>query len=345
MLRFHNAVTGALRAQVGPGVSPRDLFEQARRTVQWHYQWLIVNVFLPLTIGQERLDDILNNGTMYFAVDAEAAQEPAARDGREARNSRESGQSRGARRGRGGQPPASAELRIPVEFSVAAYRFGHWQIRPSYRLNFGPEAGKEFFAFVVDDSIDPRATDPNDLRGGVRAPRRFVDWQTFFDFGDGNARPNKLIDTKLSSVLMALPGSRAPAPGLPADGVQSLSSRNLIRHVNFGLPSGQAIAAKMGVPVLSPAQMPEMAAAGLAESTPLWYCILKEAEMMEKGQRLGPVGARIVGEVFIGLLDADANSCLSAPQPWKPTLPAAGGPGTFRSTDLLRFAGVVPPLQ
>jgi len=76
-------------------------------------------------------------------------------------------------------------------------------------------------------------------RGGKRAARRFVDWQTFFNFGDGNVRPNKLIDSKLSSVLMLLPGSRGPAPGLPADGVQSLASRNLMRHVNFGIPSAR----------------------------------------------------------------------------------------------------------
>jgi hypothetical protein len=29
---------------------------------------------------------------------------------------------------------------IPVEFSVAAYRFGHSQVRPSYRTNFGTSA-------------------------------------------------------------------------------------------------------------------------------------------------------------------------------------------------------------
>jgi hypothetical protein len=65
------------------------------------------------------------------------------------------------------------------------------------------------------------------MRGGKRAPHRFVDWQTFFDFGDGNARPNKMIDTKLSSVLMHLLGSRGPSPGMPSDGVLSLASRKL----------------------------------------------------------------------------------------------------------------------
>lgn len=80
------------------------------------------------------------------------------------------------------------------------------------------------------------------------------------------------------------------------------------------------------------------------QSTPLWYYILKEAEVLEQGLRLGPVGGRIVGEVFIGLLKADKDSYLVVDKNWKPTLPSAK-PGDFEITDLLNFAGVVPPLQ
>jgi hypothetical protein len=71
---------------------------------------------------------------------------------------------------------------------------------------------------------------------------------------------------------------------------------------------------------------------------------LKEAEVIEKGLRLGPVGGRIVGEVFIGLLKADETSYLAAQPRWKPVLPSARR-GDFRVTDLLTFAGVVPPLN
>jgi hypothetical protein len=156
-------------------------------------------------------------------------------------------------------------------------------------------------------------------------------------------RPNKKIDGKLSSVLMELPGSRGVAPGLPPDGVQSLASRNLMRHVNFGLPSGQAVARVLGAPVLSAEQLTDAQPFGLERSTPLWFYILKEAELLEGGTRLGPVGSRIVGEVFISLLKADASSFLAAEPNWRPTLPSAT-PGRFRVTDLLTFAGVVPPL-
>ena len=265
--------------------------------------------FLPLTIGPERVLALLQKkGISFFDVDTK-------------------------------------NPLIPIEFSVAAYRFGHSQIRPSYRLNFGPTGGPPVFLFIFDDTIDP--TDPNeprdDLRGGKRKANRFVDWQTFFNFGDGNSRSNKRIDSKVSSPVMLLPGSRGPAPGLPSDGVQSLPSRNLIRHVNFGLPSGQDIARKMGLPVLTAAQLDALVPFGMQNSTPLWFYILKEAELMENGLRLGPVGGTIVGEVFITLLKADKSSYLAAQPGWTPTLPSTA-PGDFRITDLLTFAGVVPPL-
>lgn len=65
---------------------------------------------------------------------------------------------------------------------------------------------------------------------------------------------------------------------------------------------------------------------------------------MENGLRLGPVGGRIVGEVFIGLLKADETSYLAARPNWTPVLPSAT-PSEFGITDLLKFAGVVHPLD
>jgi hypothetical protein len=323
-LSFHNAVTDWLASQPAyRGASAERLFQDARRLVTWHYEWIILHEFLPQTIGADRLGRILRDGPKFYRP-----QDPENRF--KATN--------------GDSMP-----RIPIEFAAAVYRFGHSQVRPSYRLNFGPTNGAPLFLFIFDDSQDPAAADPNDLRGGKRAARRFIDWETFFDFGDGNFRPNKRIDTHLSSVLMALPGARAPSPGLPSDGVQSLPARTLTRHVNFGIPSGQAIARKMNLPVLTPAQLHELAPYALDStttmdtSTPLFYYVLKEAEVMEQGQRLGPVGSGIVGEVFVGLLQQDSGAYLNAQPGWKPTLPSST-PGDFRMTDLLKFAGVVPPL-
>jgi hypothetical protein len=69
--------------------------------------------------------------------------------------------------------------------------------------------------------------------------------------------------------------------------------------------------------------------------------VLKEAEVVENGLRLGPVGSLIVGEVFIGLLQLDSNSFLRSNPSWRPTLPRRdGSTGDFRMVDLLTFAGV-----
>lgn len=322
MLRFHNAVTDQLQAaNTNQTRTPGDLFSEAQRVVRWHYQWIILHEFLPLTIGQDRVDQILQEGLRFYQI-------------------------AGGRNQSDRQPQVRQTApELPIEFSVAAYRFGHSQVRPSYRLNFGVDDDSQFFAFVLDNREDPNASDPGDLRGGRRAPRRFVDWQTFFDFGDGNVRNNKLIDSKISSILFDLPGSTVPAPGLPNDGVVSLASRNLIRHVNFGLPSGQSIAQTMGLPVLSESELNDLAPFGMTQSTPLWLYVLKEAEILEDGRRLGPVGARIVGEVFIGLLQADARSYLAAEPDWRPTLPSVAGDGEFGIVDLLNLADVVPPLE
>jgi hypothetical protein len=100
----------------------------------------------------------------------------------------------------------------------------------------------------------------------------------------------------------------------------------------------------MKVPSLSAQDLIELKDFGqnLNESTPLWYYVLKEAELMENGQRLGPVGGRIVGEVIIGLLQLDRHSYLSDDPHWRPTLPQRNGQvtGDFRMVDFLTFAGV-----
>ena len=297
-LLFHNRTVDYVRDK-HRGWDNDKVFEEARRLTTWHYQWIIVNEFLPQTIGRPLLDDILNRGRRFYTANGNAS--------------------------------------IPVEFSGAAYRYGHSLIRPSYRANLRGDNGRPFFALVFDAGETGKA-DPNDLSGGVRAPRRFIDWQTFFDFGDGEVKPNKKIDPILSTPLFNL-----PLPIIHGLGPASLASRNLLRHLTWALPSGQAIAQRMGVTPLSAADLRELRdlGVGFESSTPLWYYVLKEAQRVERGERLGPVGGRIVGEVFIGLLQADSDSFMKRGRGWKPELPARTA-GTFKMTDLLTFAGVDP---
>jgi len=93
----------------------------------------------------------------------------------------------------------------------------------------------------------------------------------------------------------------------------------------------------MKVELLSRQDLSDVESLGFDNSTPLWFYILREAEVMADGRRLGPVGGRIVAEVFIGLLEGDRMSYLQLDPDWTPTL---GPDQTFRMADLLRFAGI-----
>ncbi|GEK20433.1 peroxidase family protein [Cellulomonas xylanilytica] len=296
-LRFHNRVVSDVRGDLGPLATPGELFAEAQRIVRWHYQWMILHEFLPLTCGDALVADIVANGRRFY----------------DWRNS----------------------PYIPVEFSVAAYRFGHSQVRPSYRANFGTSATDrtlQFFAVIFDHTAT--GTDPADLRGGCRAPRRFIDWQTFFDFGGGQVRKNKRIDTKLSTALFHLLGQ-------PSDEPDSLAIRNLIRGLTMEVPSGQRVAAAMQETPLHESELADLEPFGLHKRTPLWFYVLREADVRADGQHLGPVGGRIVAEVFHGLIDGDPSSYLSQDPDWTPTY---GTDDDFGITDLLTAAGVVGAL-
>jgi hypothetical protein len=303
-LLFHNHMVDEIRAQK-PSLSEDAVFVEARRLTTWHYQWLILHEFLPLIVGQSIIDDVLNGGRRFY------------------------------------DPLHNHEF-IPVEWQMV-YRFGHSMVRPSYRANMKGDNGEPFFGMIFDPAGEGSA-DPVDLRGGARAARRFIGWQTFFNFGgvySTDVRPNKLIDSKISTPLFHLPLG-AIASGTPPE---SLMQRNLLRHLTWQLPSGQAVAREMGVAQLSSADLSELhpIAPSFTQSTPLFYYILKEAEIVEGGNRLGPVGGRIVTEVFIGLLQLDSQSYLSAKPDWLPTLPTMDGtPESFRMVDFLTFAGVDP---
>jgi hypothetical protein len=113
--------------------------------------------------------------------------------------------------------------------------------------------------------------------------------------------------------------------------------------------TGQAIANHLGLTALTATQLKAAAASttqasvlqntGFLTRTPLWYYLLAEAKH-HGGQRLGPVGSTIVGEVLIGLVRRSDDSILRTAG-WTPTLPAAT-PGRFELADLLRFAKVLP---
>lgn len=82
---------------------------------------------------------------------------------------------------------------------------------------------------------------------------------------------------------------------------------------------------------------------GFDEATPLWFYLIKEAQIQADGSHLGAIGSRLVGEVFVGMLEGDPESFLSVEPAWTPTLPAAE-PGSFTMADLLRFVDDLNPI-
>jgi hypothetical protein len=160
-----------------------------------------------------------------------------------------------------------------------------------------------FFGLLFD-ATEPEFNGPtnynrDDLLGGYPAPNRYIGWQTFFDLGDGQVKNNKEIDTTISSVLFTLP-LPAIAPHTQTSPTV-LPQRNLLRQLTWSLPSGQSIAAAMGVTTLSAADLADIGSvyAPFATSTPLWYYMLAEAKLTTDGLTLGPVGGRIVAETLI----------------------------------------------
>jgi hypothetical protein len=273
LLRAHNRIVDLLRAD---GTPEADVFDQARVTLTWHYQWIIIHDFLPRLVGASLVGEVLASGGRWFAP-----------------------------------PPRQAY--IPLEFSHAAFRYGHGQIRHAYRLADGGPAVPMF----------------PDLTGlGPPPPGRDLDLSQVFDLpGRPPAQRARRIDGRLAASLAAPP---AEVTGVVDDATRhSLAARDLLRGQTAGLPSGEAVARLTGA---TPLTADELGHPG-PHGTPLWSYILKEAEHRGDGDRLGPVGGLIVTETLVGLLRANPASYLSLTPDWRPTLPAAHR--TYSLADLL----------
>lgn len=168
-------------------------------------------------------------------------------------------------------------------------------------------------------------------------PRLWIGAGSFVVPGCPRPQASRRITASLVHSLMDLPEDIVGVAARPED--RSLAYRDLVRGSVCGLPSGEAVARRMDLEPL-PRKDLALEAHGWPGETPLWYYILKEAEISQNGERLGDVGGRIVAEVLIGLLEGDPNSYLNIQADWCPTLPASRE-GDFTMADLLRVAGAV----
>jgi Animal haem peroxidase len=296
-IRLHNQqVDGILREQ--SQISSAEVFTLARKAVVAQYQQLVVLDYLPKTVDRRVLDRVLSNNNGSLTANLSWY---------------------------------STCMQMPVEFAVAAYRFGHSQVRGLYRINSEVDRLPVFSGSFGTPGID--------LVGFSPAPSNFgIDWSRFFS-RSGRAETGVQLSYKIdASITNSL--SLLPLPVTSA-GPADLAKRNLLRSSQLGLPTGQDVARALGVKVLRDDEILIGKATGvateataitklapsLAGKTPLWAYILAESTASAYrvvdgaivGQqrapfRLGPVGSQIVAETFVGLLASDPNSIINTQQ-------------------------------
>ena len=322
--RFHNRTVAD-----NPGLA----FPAIQRLVRFHYQYVVLNDFLPRIVHSSVINDLKSG-------DAKSGQryDPGKLKFFHWRH----------------------EPFMPVEFSVAAYRLGHSMIRPGYRLNDA----------VLLPIFPVPSQGLNEGLTGFRAmnPAWGIDFGRFIDIdirqydGTPAERAKRLqfayrIDTSLVNPLSNLPPAVAKNPS-------SLPQRNLERGWRLGLPSGQDVARAMHIQPLADTDIligkavdtptppnPNILSVSkvFANNCPLWTYILAEAMRFQEpvkipvnenititAPRLGPVGGRIVAEVFLGLLAGDANSIVRLDPNWQPQQPKGGG--AYALKDFVNYA-------
>lgn len=291
LAQIHAAFLAFHNAQVDSGLN----FKEARDVTTAAYRHIVMTEFLPHIVSTATLaeaKDALKKGKLGFY-----------------------------------DPGKKKEPMTPVEFSVAAYRFGHSQVRLAYRLN-GDNSDGNAANGVCDNLQVFSLTNPGaSLMGGRPIPLdRKIAWGQFLAelpqpagcAGVQLRNISRKIDHLLSASLF-----RLPIPGAEATGSNVLGFRNLIRSKFYDLPSGQSVARAVGATPLSVPQ----AGPTFENNTPLWYYILAEAGQTTNGATLGPVGGRIVAEVFVDVLSKFEYA------------PPAGQSASFGFADFLRIAG------
>ncbi len=343
-LKFHNQVVERIAAdphRFGLWRRPHQavLFERARQLTRWHYQWLVVHDWLKTVTLGGIADKILLGGPKHYA-----------------------------RR--------HHELFMPLEYSVAGFRFGHSMVRGAYdhNRNFGKNNGgpgvvlpiasfDQLFLFTGNgferDPNDPTKSRRNPFRGAPTLPFNWIiEWDRFTDKGSSDPTHfARKIDTRLVPPLtqMVNEGTAAnlqdPAKQAIRKLLRFLAQRNLVRGYLLSIPTGQSVAQAMGVPPLTEAELRQnnsdalntaLEQGGFLQRTPLWYYVLKEAEVRTNGNSLGELGSRLVCETIIGLLVNDRGSFLNQRGGWDPSegVKLDNGDPIVTIRDFLKFARV-----
>lgn len=321
-LRFHNNAVDWVRANEPERTGHGEVFSRARELTRWTYQWLCVHDFLATVLDDGAVDRVLAGEDDLLGL-----------AGRE-------------------------RPYMPLEFSVAAYRFGHSMIRGAYdwNRNFG-FPGDIFRPVATLEQLFQFTGTGGFIGGAATLPDNWpIEWDRFVELDDlFPVRAARPIDTFLSAPLANMVNQVAGTQVTPESDLEKLlkhlARRNLLRGFRLSLPTGQAVAEALGIPLLTTQELTDgldqgirtaLDQGGFVDRTPLWFYMLRESEVRTHGDALGPVGSRIVAETIIAQLRHDPRSYLNQTA-WTP---AAGvrlpdGSAVTSIAAFLRFAGVL----
>ena len=270
-----------IRREVWHDIIPPNLmnFEQVRRFIRLHYQWLVLHELLPAFVDAKIIESTLQQDPFWDLGPV-----------------------------------------MPVEFSVAAYRFGHATVQPEYHLKKGDKP-KQLFAM---NGFSPRG------------PAWDIEMAQFFDVRGSRAQKALPVGTEMAETLFKLPDIIVGKPlnwgefEIPVRQAKKLALRNILRdRTTMHLTSGQQAARHLGFdPLLAPQELRDHG----IDKTPLWFYCLQEAQQLGVG-RLTNVGGSVVASVIIRLLKLDPTSVLNTPdfQPW------SGFGRTFSMDNLMKY--------
>ena len=293
-MRLHNRLAGDL-AKSAPEKTPQEIFDDTHRKVCWLYQWLVVNDFLRRLCDEQLMRRLWPRHNLVSPEFQSCL--------------------------------SSASHHMPLEFALAAFRFGHSMARPSYRLN-GALPPRPIFR--ENGQVRWYA----DLRGHRKL---LVRWSVQWDLFLGRDHPGQQYARRITPNIVPSLG-RLPAFTIEEEPrhVVNLAERTL-KAGNGLLPSGQDVARIVLGRVFPRLGIPSSGVLDPERAEPLWYYVLREAELEGGGLRLGPVGSWIVASTISNALLADKSSFVHA-KTWGPDLPVEGN--AFELIDLIRYSGM-----